>query len=172
MGVHILYLGVQKTISRFLYQILCNSILNLVHVGFWVWAGFWPKKERFDQTPTRSKLNRLSLALKLFVVSMGFGRFSRSLKWLSLFGSHQADSEFICSILSSNRCQRKFALYFCLKTFDHLSKSLLNCFKLDIFEEKLGNFNIWFNNNKTYVFKSFSNFNLALKNLYLTKKLN
>ncbi len=30
-----------------------------------------------------------------------------------------------------------------LKTFDHFSKSFLNCFKLDIFEEKLVNFNIW-----------------------------
>ena len=60
-----------------------------------------------------------------------------------------------------------------LKTFDHFSKSFLNCYKLDIFEEKLGNFNIWLNKNITYVFKSFtenfSNFNLAFKNLYMYK---
>ena len=65
-----------------------------------------------------------------------------------------------------------FTKYY-LKTFDHLSKSFLNCFKLDIFKEKLVNFNIWLNNNITYVFKSFaenfSNFNLALKNLYMYK---
>jgi len=60
-----------------------------------------------------------------------------------------------------------------LKTFDHFSKSFLNCSKLDIFKEKLVNFNIWLNNNITYVFKSFAenffNFNLALKNLYMYK---
>ena len=58
-------------------------------------------------------------------------------------------------------------------TFDHFSKSFLNSFKLDIFEEKLANFNICLNNNMTYVFRSFtenfSNFNLALKNLYMYK---
>ena len=58
-----------------------------------------------------------------------------------------------------------------LETFDHFSKSFLNCFKLDIFKEKLVNFNIWINNNITYVFKSFaenfSNFNLALKFVYV-----
>ncbi len=46
-------------------------------------------------------------------------------------------------------------------------------FKLDIFEERLGNFNTWLNNNMTYVFRSFtesfSNFNLALNNLYMYK---
>ncbi len=60
-----------------------------------------------------------------------------------------------------------------LKTFDHFSKSFLNCFKLDIFEERLKNFNTWFNNNMTYVFRSFtenfSNFNQALNNLYMYK---
>ena len=60
-----------------------------------------------------------------------------------------------------------------LKTFDHFSKSFLNCFKLDIFEERLGKFNTWLNNNMTYVFRSFtenfSNFNLALNNLYMYK---
>ncbi len=65
-----------------------------------------------------------------------------------------------------------FTKYY-LKTFDHFSKSFLNCFKLDILKEKLVNFNIWLNNNKTYVFKSFaetlSNFNLALKNLHMYK---
>ena len=65
-----------------------------------------------------------------------------------------------------------FTQYY-LKTFDFFSKSFLNCFKLDIFKEKLVNFNIWLNNNITYVFKSFaenfSNFNLALKNLYMYK---
>ena len=73
-------------------------------------------------------------------------------------------------------CQRMpiivFTKYY-LKTFDHFSKSFLNCFKLDIFKEKLVNFNIWLNNNITYVFKSFaenfSNFNLALKNLFMYK---
>ena len=38
-----------------------------------------------------------------------------------------------------------------LKTFDHFSKSFLNCFKLDIFEEKLASLIIWLNNNMTYV---------------------
>jgi len=60
-----------------------------------------------------------------------------------------------------------------LKTFDHFSKSFLSCFKLDIFEERLGNFNTWLNNNMTYVLRSFtenfSNFNLALNNLYMYK---
>jgi len=36
----------------------------------------------------------------------------------------------------------EFVTKFYLKTFDHSSKSFLNCFKLDIFEEKLCNFNI------------------------------
>ena len=53
------------------------------------------------------------------------------------------------------------------------SKSFLNWFKLDIFEERLGNFNTWLNNNMTYVFRSFtenfSNSNLALNNLYMYK---
>jgi len=44
-----------------------------------------------------------------------------------------------------------FTKYY-LKTIDHFSKSFLNCFKLDIFKEKLVNFNIWLNNNITYVF--------------------
>ena len=56
---------------------------------------------------------------------------------------------------------------------NHFSKSFLNCFKLDIFEERLGKFNTWLNNNMTYVFRSFtenfSNFNLALNNLYMYK---
>ena len=60
-----------------------------------------------------------------------------------------------------------------LKTFDHFSKSFLNCFKLDIFEEKFCIFNIWLNDNMIYVFKSFtenfSDFNQALKNLYMYK---
>ena len=60
-----------------------------------------------------------------------------------------------------------------LKTFDHFSKSFLNCFKLDIFEERLDKFNTWLNNNMTYVFRSFtenfSNFDLALNNLYMYK---
>jgi hypothetical protein len=38
-----------------------------------------------------------------------------------------------------------------LKTFDYFSKSFLNCFKLDIFEEKLASLIIWLNNNITYV---------------------
>ena len=60
-----------------------------------------------------------------------------------------------------------------LKTSDHFSKSFYNCFKLDIFEERHGNFNTWLNYNMTYVFRSFteffSNFNLALNNLYMYK---
>ena len=65
-----------------------------------------------------------------------------------------------------------FTKYY-LKTFDHFSKSFLNCLKLDIIKEKLVNFNIWLNNNITYFYKSFaenfSNFNLALKNVYMYK---
>ena len=61
-----------------------------------------------------------------------------------------------------------------LKTFDHFSKSFLNCLNwIFLRKEKLVNFDIWLNNNITYVFKSFaenfSNFNLALKNVYMYK---
>jgi len=61
-------------------------------------------------------------------------------------------------------------LKFSLKTFDLLPKSFFMCFKLEIFEEKLSTFNTWLKNKISHVFKyftqNFSNFDLALKNLY------
>ena len=49
-----------------------------------------------------------------------------------------------------------------LKTSDHFSKSFLNCFKLDIFEERLGNLNIWLNDNMTYVLSPLKKTSLIL----------
>ena len=40
---------------------------------------------------------------------------------------------------------------FYFKKFEHFSKFFLNCFELDIFEEKFCNFNIWLNSNITNV---------------------
>ena len=60
-------------------------------------------------------------------------------------------------------------------TFDYFSNSFFKCLNLNLFEEKLGTFNTWLNNNMIYVFKyfaeNFPNFDLALKNLYMYKSV-